>query len=245
MVQRLMSHCADEDAVTEQWRRSAALHSRFHRKHAVTNLRADHSSRLAYSAFPVHPIPDDGRVQRPPASAETPTPHGYGMKDIYLKLKSPDIPGESTDKDHPQWIELTGYHHDIEQPRSASASTAGGHAVGRSEHADIMVVKEVDLASPMLCEAASGGRTFESATIEFFRSSGDGSRVKYLEIQLLCVMVSRVSVGFDDSMLPVETISLRYGAVEWKYTKQGVDGRSRGVTRGAWSLVRNDKTFAI
>jgi type VI secretion system secreted protein Hcp len=45
--------------------------------------------------------------------------------------------------------------------------------------------------------------------------------------------------------LPVETISLRYAASPWKYQKLSIDGRQAGVTQGAWSLTKNDKTFIV
>lgn len=167
------------------------------------------------------------------------------MKSIYLKLSGPDLKGESSDKDHGQWIELTGMDHELKQPVSASRSTAGGHAVGRTEHGDMTLVKELDLSSPLLYQAVSGGTTFQSAQIDFYRDAGDGKRVKYLEIQLKNVLISKVAVGIHDAFLPVETISLRYAAVQWKYQKQHIDGGQGGVTLGAWSLTKNDKTFAV
>lgn len=167
------------------------------------------------------------------------------MKSIYLKLSGPDLKGESLDKDHGGWIELTGLHHEMRQPPSASASTAGGHTVGRTEHGDLSLVKELDLSSPSLYQAVSGGTTFQSAQIDMYRDAGDGKRVKYLEIQLKHVLISQVALGIDDAFLPVETMALRYAAIQWKYQKQKIDGGQGGITQGAWSLTKNDKTFAV
>ena len=47
------------------------------------------------------------------------------MKDIYVKFGNPAIKGESQDKDHKDWIEVLSWEHNIKQPRSATASTAG------------------------------------------------------------------------------------------------------------------------
>jgi type VI secretion system secreted protein Hcp len=167
------------------------------------------------------------------------------MKSIYLKLSGPDLKGESADKDHDQWIELAGFHHEICQPSSSSISTAGGHTTGRTEHGDLALVKDLDTASPLLYQAVSGGTTFQSAQIDFYRSAGDGKRVKYLEIQLKNVLISKVAVGIDDAFLPVETLSLRYAAIQWKYVKQTIAGGQGGITQGAWSLTKNDKTFVV
>ncbi len=167
------------------------------------------------------------------------------MKSIYLKLSGPDIKAESTDKDHAQWIEVSALHHAIKQPSSANASTSGGHTVGRTEHGDMTVVKEIDMSSPLLSQAVSGGTTFASAELVFYRDAGDGKRVKYLEIQLKNVLLSKVELSVNDAMLPVESVSLRYAAIQWKYQKQNIDGGLGGVTLGAWSLTKNDKTFSV
>lgn len=167
------------------------------------------------------------------------------MKSIYLKLSGPDLKGESTDKDHSEWIEISALHHEMKQPSSSTASTAGGHTVGRTEHGDLTVVKDIDMASPILAQAVSGGTTFGSAELVFYRDAGDGKRVKYLEIQLKNVLISQVDMRVGEDQLPIESISLRYAAIQWKYQKQKIDGGLGGVTLGAWSLTKNDKTFSV
>jgi hypothetical protein len=47
--------------------------------------------------------------------------------DVYLQIDG--IKGESQDSAHQGWIELTSAHWGVLQPRSATASTAGGHSV--------------------------------------------------------------------------------------------------------------------
>ncbi|HEY4292363.1 type VI secretion system tube protein Hcp [Luteibacter sp.] len=164
------------------------------------------------------------------------------MKSIYLKLSGPDIKGESSDKDHSGWIELSSWQHHLFQPTCPVASTSGGHAVERTQHGALTVIKEMDSSSPMLFQALSGGTTFQSAQMDLYRSAGDGKRVKYLEIQLKNVMISQIGMGGDGS-LPTETIALKYAAIQWKYQKQNIDGGMGGVTLGVWSLSKNDKTF--
>ena len=43
--------------------------------------------------------------------------------DVYLQIDG--IKGESQDEKHKDWIEVTGIHWGIHQPRSATASTGG------------------------------------------------------------------------------------------------------------------------
>lgn len=165
------------------------------------------------------------------------------MKDIYLKFNGPDIKGESQDKDHPGWIEVSSWHHSIVQPKSATASTAGGFTAERCEHGDMAFVKDIDLVSPQLYQACSGGQTFSSVQVDFMRADGEGKRVKYLEIQLKNVLVASVDPAVHDEGLPTETFALKYAAVQWRYTQQKVDGGQGGTSQGAWSLTKNDKSY--
>ena len=136
------------------------------------------------------------------------------MKDIYVKFGNPALKGESQDKDHPDWIEVGSWRHEIIQPRSATAST-------------------------------SGGTTFDEVTIDFLRADGEGNRVKYLEIKLKYVIISRVAPEVVSEGLPHESFSLKYAAVQWKYTQQKIGGNPGGNAQGAWSLTKNDKTYSV
>lgn len=167
------------------------------------------------------------------------------MKDIYLKFSGPNIKGESKDKDHPDWIEIDSWSHGIVQPKSATASSVGGHTAERCEHSDMMFVKELDLVSPQLYQACSGGTTFKEAQVDFMRADGDGKRVKYLEIRLKDVLVASVHPAVHEEGLPSESIGLKYAAIQWRYTQQKIDGGQGGTAQGTWSLAKNTPSYAV
>jgi len=166
------------------------------------------------------------------------------MKDIYIKFNGPDLKGESQDKDHPNWIEVSSWSHGIVQPKSATASTSGGFTAERCEHADMVFHKDIDLVSPQLFQDCSSGQTFGSVQVDFMRADGDGRRVKYLELHLKNVIVSSVHPAVHEEGLPTETFALKYAAVQWRYTQQKVNGGQGGTSQGAWSLTKNDKVYA-
>jgi type VI secretion system secreted protein Hcp len=166
------------------------------------------------------------------------------MKDIYVKFTTPNLTGESQDKDHTNWVEVSSWSHLIKQPKSATASTSGGHTAERCEHSEMVFVKDMDVVSPMLYQNCSGGNTFSNVTIQFMRADGDGNRVMYLEIQLMNAIIASISPSVQGEGLPTETFSLKYGAVQWKYTQQKLAGGTGGTSQGAWSLTKNDKTFS-
>ncbi len=55
--------------------------------------------------------------------------------DVYLQIEG--IKGESTDSVHNDWIECSSVNWAISQPKSATASTGGGHTAERCEHSDV------------------------------------------------------------------------------------------------------------
>jgi len=167
------------------------------------------------------------------------------MKDIYVKFGNPVIKGESADKDHKDWIEVTSWSHSIKQPRSATASTAGGHTAERCEHGEMVFTKDMDVVSPLLYQHASGGTTFDEVTIDFMRADGEGKRVKYLEVKLKNAILGAVDAKVATEGLPTDVFSLKSAAVQWKYTQQKIGGNQGGNSQGAWSLTKNDKTYTV
>ncbi|MBE1161097.1 Hcp family type VI secretion system effector [Dyella acidiphila] len=165
------------------------------------------------------------------------------MKDCYMQFTGPSIQGESQDKDHANWVELSSWTHRIVQPKSATASTAGGHTAERCEHDEMVFTKDIDVVSPSLYQACSSGTTFGEITIDFMRADGDGKRVKYLEVKLKNAIVSSVTPSVQGEGLPTETFGLKYAAVQWRYTQQKIGGGQGGTSQGAWSLTKNDKTY--
>ena len=63
--------------------------------------------------------------------------------DVYLQIDG--IKGESADDKHKDWIECSSVHWGVMQPKSATASTGGGHTAERAELNDILFTKLADM----------------------------------------------------------------------------------------------------
>lgn len=154
--------------------------------------------------------------------------------DAYLHIES--IKGESQDSAHQGWIELVSAHWGVVQPRSVTASTAGGHTSGHSEHRPLMVSKLVDLASPVLMQHCSMGKTIPKAKLEFMRADGNGKPVKYYQVELMNVMLAHMDQSLGEGGLQDE-IGLCFSQVKWTYTQQKIGGGCGGSTAGGWDLA--------
>ncbi|WP_290868132.1 type VI secretion system tube protein Hcp [Aquabacterium sp.] len=181
------------------------------------------------------------------------------MKDIYVVFPtSADIKGDTTDSKHAteKAIEVSTWAHKIYQPKSSTASSAGGHTAERTEHGEMIFTKDIDNASPKLWQASSAGTYYNTVVIYFYRSLGgvnttstsnntgtSKTRVNYLKIELKDVVVSSVTTNVGEGELPTETFGLKYSAVKWTYTTAKVDGTTATGAVGSWNLKKNDTSF--
>ena len=150
-----------------------------------------------------------------------------------------DIKGESTDKDHKDWVMITQFDHEVTQPPSVTQKTAGGRTAEAVQHSEFSIVKLVDAATPKLYEAACKGTHIPEVTVECWRAGGDP--IKYYEIKLKEVLISGVVANGDPTAqhgFPTETVKMTYGAIEWTYTKQKADGTAGGNVAAKWSLAQ-------
>jgi type VI secretion system secreted protein Hcp len=137
---------------------------------------------------------------------------GIMASDVYLQIDG--IKGESSDSAHQGWIECQSVNWSLHQPKSATGSTAGGHTAERSELSDVSLQKIADLASPILAQHCAMGKTIPKAKLEFMRADGNGTRIKYYEVELENVLVAHVAQGVNG-------------------------GGAGGSTVGGWDLAAN------
>ncbi|XYJ10873.1 Hcp family type VI secretion system effector [Telluria sp. B2] len=157
--------------------------------------------------------------------------------DVYLQIDG--IKGESADSNHQGWIELTSANWGVTQPRSATASTAGGHTAERCEHRTLALTKLADLSSPILMQTCSMGKTIPRAKLEFMRADSDGKPVRYYEVELENVLIASMDQAVHDGTILHDAIGLRFSKVKWKYTQQKIGGGAGGNTSGGWDLATN------
>jgi type VI secretion system secreted protein Hcp len=157
--------------------------------------------------------------------------------DVYLQVEG--IKGESADDKHVGWIECEAVHWGIHQPKSATASTGGGHTAERAELDEITFSKCADLSSPILMQHCAMGKTIPKAKFEFMRADGAGQPIKYFEIELENVLIGGINPGIVAGSLLSEQVSLKFSKVKWKYSQQKIGGGQGGSTVGGWDLAAN------
>ena|SRR5215469_5679522 len=159
--------------------------------------------------------------------------------DAFMKIST--IPGESTDDQHKDWIELLSFSWGVQQPKSV-VSSAGSLAAERADFHDFSVTKVIDKASPKLATACASGEHFNEVKIEVCRAGGD--KQKYMEYKLTDVITTsfRLAGSREGETLPVEQVSFSYGKIEKNYTETDkATGKGKGQVAAGWDLKTNKK----
>lgn len=130
---------------------------------------------------------------------------------------------------------------------------------GKGQHSEVLVIKDVDKATPLLFHAASAGTKFDKISIRMFRTLEDGL-VEYFRYTLTNAYVSRISIdtlaqvqqqqslaGYGDdakgntervfSERFYEQMWLNYGTVTWTYTPYE-GGTAKGAIEGGWDVLK-------
>jgi len=176
------------------------------------------------------------------------------MKDIYVEFTGGDIKGETNDAKHKaaSAVEVSTFTHLIRQPKSATASSAGGHSAERTEHGELILTKDIDKATTKLLQACSAGTVYPNVIIYFYRAVGGSNstqttnnRVNYLKIELKNALVSSVATTVADESIPTETFGLKYSSIRWTYLQSKIDGNGveGGAIQGSWNLATNAVAF--
>ncbi|MDH3824586.1 MAG: type VI secretion system tube protein Hcp [Nitrosopumilus sp.] len=126
---------------------------------------------------------------------------GFAISDAYGAgyIKFDGVDGESTDRDHKDWIILLSFSQETWMPED-SATTRDQYEVS-----DIIVVKELDKSSPKLAESIAKGKVFPKVEIHL-----DSGNETYYAYELTNVMITSYSISGTGNDVPIEEFSLNY-----------------------------------
>jgi type VI secretion system secreted protein Hcp len=156
------------------------------------------------------------------------------MDAIILDM-GPDVRGESTREGFAGKMDLLSFSHGVAMQITGDA---GGpeRASGRPLHQDMAVTKYLDLASPVLNQRCCEGKVFPQVEIIVGHADA-GPFTEVMRYTLKNVLVSSISIGGGGGDRPVESLTLNYTEIRWKYNPQKPDGG--GSTEGSWNLTTN------
>jgi type VI secretion system secreted protein Hcp len=138
--------------------------------------------------------------------------------DIFAKIG--DIKGESLDAKHKDEIEILSFSWGV--TNSGSAAPGSGAGSGKATFQDLVVVHNIDKASPDLMRACATGTHLTEATITH-RKAGKGQQ-EFLVVKMNDVIITGVTHGGATGQPYSETVSLAFAKVDLEYKPQKPDG---------------------
>jgi len=218
-------------------------------------------------------IPEVGCQKLPTQSQETTTPSvsepiteseiepeivdTLGHSSAYVKYEG--IDGESESAGHEGWSEIVSFSQPMHKPGiSAGTTRSEGYVVIE----DIVIVKQIDKASPKLAEAICTGKVFPKVEIHLTGpSEGSTCNGTFYAYELKNVMITSYKVSGSnplafaliapapDSIVPysgpfivqavdapMEEISISFEEIKVTYTECDSSGKSKGNIEYSWKV---------
>ncbi len=156
--------------------------------------------------------------------------------DVFIKIDG--IDGESTDDKHKGEIEVLSWS--LGSQQTGTQSMGGGGGAGKVHYSDLTFSMYVNKSSPKLLLACSTGDHIKSAVLVARKAGGE--QQEYMTVTLSDVLVTSYSTGGSGGgELPVESISLNFGKIEFEYKPQKPDGTLDSPVKTGWDLKANKK----
>jgi type VI secretion system secreted protein Hcp len=148
-----------------------------------------------------------------------------------------DVKGESSLTDFAEKMELLSFSHGVAMQITGDLSNSE-RTSGKPNHQDLTVTKYLDAASPVLNQSCCQGKGFDQVDIIIGRNDS-GKVIELMRYTLKSVLISSISVGGGGGDKPVETVTLNYNDIAWKFTSQKPSVGVQGVVNGTWNLAKN------
>ena len=156
---------------------------------------------------------------------------------LNMFLKVGTIKGETTDPDHPGWIDALAWSWGESNSGSTHVSPPAPGAVSIQ---DLSVTTYLDKAAPLLMAACAAGTIFTTATLSVVTIGA--TPIEILRYKMDTVLVSSVSnggSGGEDRF--TQNISLNYSKITWTYVPV-VGGVAGTPIIRSWNILTGGPT---
>jgi type VI secretion system secreted protein Hcp len=161
--------------------------------------------------------------------------------DMFLEFQGKNsFDGESKDDKYKGKIEIMSYSLGVSN--AGSGAVGGGSGTSKSSFTDLSIQKHVDKSSPNFFISCANGSHIDKAFIHV-RKAGENPQ-EYLTITMEEVFIAHFSnAGSDGAGLPMDSASLNFSKIEFKYSPQKADGSLDPANPKGWDL-KASKNYA-
>lgn len=159
---------------------------------------------------------------------------GYEMlAGMFIKFEG--IDGEAQDSSYRGWCNALSFSQGQSLPDNRTGIT---RQRGDVVFENIVVVKELDKASPKLAEAVCKGTVFPKVEIHLTRSYTNTGLVTYYTYELNNVLIVGYRIGGSgySEHIPTEKITLSFEEIKVTYTEIDEGGAAKGNVEYVWRV---------
>lgn len=149
--------------------------------------------------------------------------------DVHIRFDG--VEGESTDRDHKGEVRALTWGWGVTQ---AAAAAGAGSGTGKATPADLVFTHDYDKASPLLAKRCAQGKHFPTVVLSA-RKAGEGQK-DFLKVTMKEVFVASIQVVGQGEGGLQESVSLRYGTIEFGYKPQDARGGLGAEVKFNWDL---------
>lgn len=160
-------------------------------------------------------------------SAQAPA---LGPAAMYVKFDGVD--GESQDKDHQNWSDILAFSQGQASPSAGAGST---RLRGDCTFEDVVILKQIDKASPKLAEAVCKGDVFPTVEIHVAGSYDLGSQT-YYAYEFKNVQIVGYHVDGSIGGPPTEEVTFNFEEIKVTYSEFDDRGRPVGNVEYSWRI---------
>ena len=156
--------------------------------------------------------------------------------DMFLKIESPGIAGESQDKTHGKEIDVLSWAWGVSN--SGTTHLGGGSGAGKANFQDISVTTYYEKSTTVLLGSCAKGTHHGKITLTC-RKAGD-TPLEYLTIIMEDCLITNWSTGGSDGedRLTVN-FTINFGSFDIKYVEQDQKGGKASEVTFAYDIAAN------
>lgn len=159
----------------------------------------------------------------------------FAVVSVYLQVEG--VPGDSTERNHVDWIEALSFSQKMTQ--SATLSTSGSMA-GRAVVGDFFVTKFIDRSSPLLNGKLLSGTIIRKVVLEVLKATSTGTLAPVQRFTLEEAIVTSITMsGPEESMIGQEIIGFNASRIKWEYFIIDSRGQQTGSVVKMWDVLNN------
>lgn len=158
------------------------------------------------------------------------------------------ITGESTDKDHRDWMDVDNIRWGVRRNATSHMPDQNDLESANAQTTNLMVTRRMDRATPNLfLESCCGGRKTVvihlTETAACSRASQWYRSHAFMAYTLRNALISdyEVSAGSQDESRPTETLTISFVDIEVKYTPYDEDGNAMPAIAVGFDTATNTK----